>query len=208
MKSKLILIGYFSETAELAQRLQFDVVGYIDGQPTHDFPELNFAHWESDESFLKSMRENNEFFFITPDGPDLRKKLYLQYRNVGKGFVNLISNCANISSTVYIIEHSSTMIQDLVNLSSNVTLGVAVKINSCANVMHDCKIGDFVTIAPNAVLLGGVELGDSVYIGANATILPGIKVGHGAIIGAGAVVTKDVVNGAIVVGSPARPIIK
>lgn len=208
MKRKIILIGYFSETAELAQKLQIDIVGYIDGQQTYDYPELNFAHWESDEAFLKSMRENKEFFFITPDRPFLRKKLYLKYQNVGRGYVNLISERANISSSAHIIEHSSTMIQDLVNVSANVTLGVAVRINSCANVMHDCKIGNFVTIAPNAVLLGGVEVGESVYVGASATVLPGIKIGHDAIIGAGAVVTKDVANGATVVGSPARPVIK
>jgi acetyltransferase-like isoleucine patch superfamily enzyme len=41
-------------------------------------------------------------------------------------------------------------------------------------------------------------------IGSGAVILPGLTIGERAVIGAGAVVTKDVADGAVVVGNPAR----
>ena len=41
-------------------------------------------------------------------------------------------------------------------------------------------------------------------IGTNATILGGIEIGAGSIVGAGSVVTRDVPNGAIVAGNPAK----
>ncbi len=47
-------------------------------------------------------------------------------------------------------------------------------------------------------------IGDNVNIGANVVILGPISVGSNTIIGAGSVVVKDVPDGAIVVGNPAR----
>jgi tetrahydrodipicolinate N-acetyltransferase len=37
-------------------------------------------------------------------------------------------------------------------------------------------------------------------------ILGGLRIGAGALVGAGAVVTKDVEPGAVVAGTPARPL--
>lgn len=49
-----------------------------------------------------------------------------------------------------------------------------------------------------------VESGAS--IGSGAVILGGLTIGAGALVGAGAVVTRSVEPGAVVVGSPARPV--
>lgn len=45
---------------------------------------------------------------------------------------------------------------------------------------------------------------DDASIGAGAVILPGVRIGKGALVGAGAVVTKDVPEGSVVLGNPAR----
>lgn len=49
-----------------------------------------------------------------------------------------------------------------------------------------------------------IVVGDDVWIGVNAVLMPGVQIGAHAVIGANAVVTKDVPEGAIVAGVPAR----
>lgn len=53
-----------------------------------------------------------------------------------------------------------------------------------------------------------IEIGDDVWIGGNVTVCPGVKIGNRAVIAAGAVVTKDVPEGCLVGGNPARIIKK
>lgn len=65
---------------------------------------------------------------------------------------------------------------------------------------HDIHSDDFHAIEAK------VEIDDYVFIGPRAIILPGVKIGKGAIVGAGAVVTKNVADGEIVAGVPAKSI--
>ncbi|MEQ9363132.1 MAG: acyltransferase [Leptospirales bacterium] len=49
-----------------------------------------------------------------------------------------------------------------------------------------------------------VEIGACVWIGMGALIFPGVRIGDHAVIGAGSVVTRNVPEGAIVAGNPAK----
>jgi len=51
-----------------------------------------------------------------------------------------------------------------------------------------------------------IRIGREVWIGRGAMILPGVTIGDRAVIGANAVVTKNVPQGTVVVGVPARAI--
>lgn len=77
-------------------------------------------------------------------------------------------------------------------------------INTGAIVEHECELGENVHVAPGAVLAGLVRIGSDTLVGVGARILPGIRIGSGCTIGAGAVVVRDVPDGAVVIGVPAR----
>lgn len=51
-----------------------------------------------------------------------------------------------------------------------------------------------------------VRIGDRCFLGYNSVIMPGVSIGNDVIVGAGAVVTKDVPDGVVVAGVPAKVI--
>jgi putative colanic acid biosynthesis acetyltransferase WcaF len=54
------------------------------------------------------------------------------------------------------------------------------------------------------LLTAAITIGTDAFVGARAFIMPGVRIGDGAIVGACSVVTKDVGDGMVVAGSPAR----
>ena len=83
------------------------------------------------------------------------------------------------------------------------TIGDAVICNTACIIEHECRIANFVHIAPGAVLAGNVKIGEGTFVGANAVIKQGITIGKNVTIGAGAVVTKNIGDGLTYYGNPA-----
>lgn len=83
-------------------------------------------------------------------------------------------------------------------------LGDHVFVNRGVTIGHDTQIGSFSRIQPGANLGGLSRIGSGVTIAIGATLLERLVIGNGAFVGAGAVATKDVADGVLVFGSPAK----
>lgn len=88
-----------------------------------------------------------------------------------------------------------------------VRIGNNVCLSSCTLIGHDGSIG-VLNRAYGVKLeaVGKIDIRDHVFIGQGAIVLPGVTIGPQAIVAAGAVVTRDVAEGDIVGGVPAKPI--
>lgn len=60
--------------------------------------------------------------------------------------------------------------------------------------------------APFKIHCGCIEIMDNVFVGAGTIIMPDVRIGPNAIVAAGSIITKDVPEGSIVAGIPAKPI--
>lgn len=83
------------------------------------------------------------------------------------------------------------------------------------------EIGDDVTLAPHVALvahdastwtalgytkLTRIRIGDRVFIGEGSVVLPGVTIGNDVIVGANSTVTRDIPDGCVYAGNPAREI--
>ena len=88
---------------------------------------------------------------------------------------------------------------------ANTVIGEGTKINNLVNVGHNVVIGRHSFVAVGSILGGSSRLGEFCWLGPAAVVRNGVTVGHHVTIGMGAVVVKDVADGLVVVGIPARP---
>lgn len=98
--------------------------------------------------------------------------------------VHIVDQCFWDAAHCYLIQ-----IDDNVTIAPNVTF-----------LAHDASTKEFL----NYTKLGKVHVKENSFIGHSAIIMPGVTVGKNTIIGSGSVVTKDIPDGVIAAGNPAR----
>lgn len=146
--------------------------------------------------------------------PFIHEKAEVQTDAIGNGSqvwqYTIILKGASIGENCNINAHC--FIENDVVVANNVTVKCGVQLWDGITIEDNVFIGPNVTFAndkfprsksyPDVFAKTIVKKGAS--IGANSTILPGITIGRNAMIGAGCVVTKDIPDGELWYGNPAR----
>ncbi|RDW20753.1 acyltransferase [Oceanobacillus chungangensis] len=119
-----------------------------------------------------------------------------------KGNINIGSNTriltkiSNFGSEPYLIE-----------IGSNCTITSGVKF-----ITHDASVAvvlkylnkDRIIENKKFEIMSRIKVHDNCMIGVNSIIMPGVSIGPNSIVGSGSIVTKDVPQGVVVAGNPAK----
>ena len=157
---------------------------------------------------LEQASGNDEYLVAIADGKT-RERIAQRLGNSGLRAGTLRAVSARIAEDADI--DMGAIVCDFAVIEPLARIGRHFHANVFSFVAHECVIGDYVTFGPRVTCNGNVHIDDYVYIGAGAMIRQGtpekpLVIGRGAVIGMGAVVTKDVPDGAVIGGNPARPL--
>lgn len=91
----------------------------------------------------------------------------------------------------------------LIELGNKVTISAG-----CDLVTHDGAVKCFRDEISDADIFGKIVLGNNVFIGINSTILPNTFIGNNCIVGAGSVVRGKFPEDSVIIGNPAKVVMK
>lgn len=128
-------------------------------------------------------------------------------------FDKLIKNNITISTLIHptveipksTIIGKGTIINKLTSISCDGIIGENVYIHPMACIGHDSIIGNHTIISSFADVAGDCNVGDCAFLAINVIMKQGTSIGANSIIGLSSVVHRDIKEGVIALGNPARP---
>ena len=194
---QIAMIGWSNEIFSIAKEMELDVKIVVDPSVSSSIPN-EIKHYSSDTDFICETHDAKLLFAI--DDNLVRERVTAFYEQHDYDILSLKSGFVSKTSHY----GRGLICQRFSVISDNCNIGNHVRLNTGAIVTHDVNIGSYSTIAPGAVILGRTIIGNGVYVGANSTILGDLEIANNVTIGAGAVVTKNIAEGKIVAGVPAK----
>jgi len=148
------------------------------------YPPSNFcAHVALSYRKLNRIREKKYY--------ELKKKGYKLVSYISSKLVNLRRGIT-IGENCFILENQT--------IQHNVRIGNNVMIWSSNHLGHGSVIGDHTYISSHVVISGHCKIGKRCFIGVNAALRDFVEIGNDVFVSMGAMVTKNVPDGAVVLG--------
>jgi len=198
--------GFASEVTEyILDNGEYRIKGYF------DINEKNHKEYRYQAPFLESEKNfnfnSNDSVAIAISDNKIRNKIYLNLKEKGVNFPNILHKSAFISKLCQIDEGS--IICPFVTITSNSNIGKNFQANLYSYVAHDCIIGDNVTFAPSVKCNGNVVIENNVYVGTGTVIKQGsldrkLIIGQNSIISASTYVNKNVPPNHLAYGNPCK----
>ena len=196
--------GHARVLLDLLQHLNATIIGVTTADGKGTSPLAGIAILGNDDAVARHSPAEVQLVNAvgTATASDFRKRLQEKFAAQGYRFPTLIHPHASISRFATLDEGCQIMAGCVIQAGAQIGRGTIV--NTMASVDHDCRIGEFVHIAPGAHLSGCVAVGDCSLIGTGSSVIQDVRIGVMCTIGAGSAVIRDIPNGQRVGGNPAR----
>jgi UDP-3-O-[3-hydroxymyristoyl] glucosamine N-acyltransferase len=83
-------------------------------------------------------------------------------------------------------------------------IGENCKIDNLVHIAHGVNIGKNSLIIANSMIAGSVTIGENVWVAPSTSIINGINIGNNSMTGIGSLVIKEIKDGELHIGSPAK----
>jgi len=205
MRTRIVLVGAGGHARVIIDMLKADptieLVGCVSANLA-DPAVLGVPILGGDEILHALIRNELKSAFVAVGDNRNRVRLLRNLKELGFTTINAISRDATVSSGVQIGAGVAIMPGSVVNVGT--VIGDGVIVNTGAIVDHDCRIGAGAHIAPGARIAGRVIVGEGAFLGTGCSVIPGISIGSWTTVGAGAAVVRNLPEGVVAFGVPAR----
>jgi sugar O-acyltransferase (sialic acid O-acetyltransferase NeuD family) len=207
---KIVLVGSGQHARvvlyNMREQGEYEVACFLDSDSTKTgtmYEGYEVAGTYDDLITIEQKYHTNKFF-IAFGNMKYRKKVFDYFISQGWEPVNIFHPDAVISPDAKI--GKGVLIECGCLITPNPVIGNNVVVNTGSQVNHDNIVEDNVYIASGVILSGGVTIKENTLLDDGVIVTLGRSVGKNCIIGAGAIVTKNIPDGVVAYGSPAKVI--